>query len=212
MRVLIFHQAFPDKYLMKNLKGLVKEIILWATCFVGVAALVVVIKDQRAENQSMNSIIKSEPQPRKGQTTLQKVNENLLNANINRQGLEVEVDVDNTHHSWDLRQNELTPLEELTDVKEDFRISINPKNAAEEVYQDLNSRTSGALDGASPEDRLYRVIENKKWLSDYDEENKRLFYENFKEIARKDGFVFEFDKKYKLKSIKRVKRTKIIQF
>lgn len=178
----------------------IKEIIFWCAIF----ALTLFIGKKSKNympfptNQEMlNSSIHSP-------TTLKRINKNLMDSHIESDAQQRRGEVESYNMQNDVEDYSVKPLDDVTKRRKDYSLRLQPENAAEDVVSRLNQQL-GQDSEKSPADIIQEELARDEWLENYDEENRRQFFQKIQQYAKEQGIQVEFDKNYRVKSVKRIK-------
>jgi hypothetical protein len=193
--------------------GLVQEVALWGLVF---SVSILAVKELKSYYDSQDVSLSSSAKVKgtsseKSKSANEIVNKHLKEVYIKEDAQRQMLQLENYVYEGDLSDAEIIPLNEVTEYKKDYRLKLKPENAAEEVYNSLR-RGSSSSNAETPEEELYRRIAKEKWMQEYDEENKRLFFKKIEEFARRDGIIIKFDKNYEIISVEKVVKPKVIKF
>lgn len=189
-------------------KDAAKEIVFWISVFM-VTLFVAKYRTQIVSKVLQQSATESTDQVLAD--PLDHINQNLMETHIEADAQKRQADIQSFDMQDDVSSKRVRSLDEVTSSKQDYSIRIQPENAAEEVFKQLNRnmKNSGTL---TPAEELQNEMAYDEWIENYDDENRRIFFEKIQQHAKEQGLKVEFDSEYRIKSVKRIRKKRLMSF
>lgn len=131
----------------------------------------------------------------------------------------------NAHLQYIEQQAELRELEARNKIPEPKEIdasSINPfpqfdgteyqrfkeDDQAQRIYEDLHGSSKNFDTPLTPKERINAALANKRWLQDYEENQKNEYIRKFIENARSQGYEVELNDQLEVVNIREIPTNK----
>lgn len=135
-----------------------------------------------------------------------KINSHLQADEQTRMLRQLQRSLENHSYIPELRDSPSIPREYMRSEGRSYGLRVEPDKQSQQVYNDLFGRESEFSRQASPEQTIQALVEKRRFLDQYETEQKLQFVETFVERAKEQGYLVILNEDLEVVKVRKIRR------